>query len=410
MSTVLVQRDLPLILVVDDDRSMRLLLSKVMETEGYQVVEAMNGEECIAVYKQLQPDMILLDAMMPVMDGFTCCNKLQAIFDEDSTAEMPRDSLLGDSFASRTPILMITGLDDQESVDRAFEAGATDFVTKPIHWAVLRQRVRRLLQASRAIRDMTESKRVEAEIRTALKKEKEVNELKSRFVTMTSHEFRTPLTTILSSAELLQDYGYKWTEDKKLQHLQRIQIAVKHMIGMLNDVLLIGKAEAGKLDYQPILLDLVQFCHDLVEELQLTANNHTIVFYSHEFSISAYVDDKLLRQILNNLLSNAIKYSPKGGSVQLELYCEQGEAIFHIQDEGIGIPAKDQDQLFNSFHRASNVGNISGTGLGLAIVKKSVELLTGKVLVQSEVGVGTKFTVTIPLHQQIAKDNREFVS
>ena len=149
------QVDLPLILVVDDDRSMRLVISKAMETEGYQVAEVTNGEECLAAYQQLQPDIILLDAMMPVMDGFTCCSKLQSLFELDAIAESPRD---------RTPILMITGLDDQASVDRAFDAGATDYVTKPIHWAVLRQRVRRLLQASRAIRDVSESKRVEAEI------------------------------------------------------------------------------------------------------------------------------------------------------------------------------------------------------------------------------------------------------
>ena len=386
------QVDLPLILVVDDDRSMRLVISKAMETEGYRVVEATNGEECLTAYQQLQPDIILLDAMMPVMDGFTCCSKLQSLFDLDAIAESPRD---------RTPILMITGLDDQASVDRAFDAGATDYVTKPIHWAVLRQRVRRLLQASRAIRDISESKRVEAEIRTALKKEQELNELKSRFVTMTSHEFRTPLTTILSSAELLQDYGARWAEERKLQHLQRIQTAVQHMIGLLNDVLLIGKAEAGKLEYKPIQLDLIRFCRELVEEVQFTTNNHTVVFYSELAEFDAYIDEKLLRHILSNLLSNAIKYSPQGGKVQLELLRQHSIASFSVQDQGIGIPADDLDQLFNSFYRANNVGNISGTGLGLAIVKKSLDLLAGEIMVESEVGVGTRFTVTIPLQTKV---------
>lgn len=393
-STVSVPRDLPLILVVDDDRSMRLIMRQVMEKEGYQVAEATNGEECLPAYKQLQPDIILLDAIMPVMDGFTCCTQLQTLFADNSASEMLRD---------RTPILMITGLDDQESVDRAFEAGATDYVTKPIHWAVLRQRVRRLLQTSRVVRDITERKRVEAEIRSALKKEKELSELKSRFVNITSHEFRTPLTTILSSTELLQIYGCKWTEEKKLQHLQRIQTAVKHMVGLMDDVLLIGKAEAGKLYCNFMQLELVHFCRDLVEEMQLTTSNHTIIFRAHQSCLYADTDEKLLRHILTNLLSNAIKYSPTGSTVQFEL-CEQGEAIFHVQDEGIGIPAEAQTQLFNSFYRASNVGTISGTGLGLAIVKKSVELLAGKIMLQSEVKVGTKFTVSIPLHRQTAKD------
>lgn len=238
----------------------------------------------------------------------------------------------------------------------------------------------------------------QAEIRQALEKEKELSSLKSRFVTMASHEFRTPLTTILSSAELLEKYANKLVQEKKLQHLHRIQASVKHMTELLNNVLLIGKAEAGKLQFTPVPLDLAQFCRDLVEELQLgTGSNHTIAFASLGECSTACMDEKLLRHILSNLLSNAIKYSPAGGTVNFELICNQGEAIFLVQDQGIGIPAADQAQLFNSFHRASNVGTISGTGLGLAIVKKSVDSHGGKITVKSEIGVGTTFTVTLPL-------------
>lgn len=136
--------------------------------------------------------------------------------------------------------------------------------------------------------------------------------------------------------------------------------------------------------------------------MQFTSNNHTIAFRVQESCVYGYIDEKLLRHLITNLLSNAIKYSPAGGTVQFELLCDQGEAIFHVQDEGIGIPTEAQDQLFNSFYRASNVGTISGTGLGLAIVKKSVDLLAGKIIVQSEVKVGSKFTVKIPLHRQSA--------
>ncbi len=250
-------------------------------------------------------------------------------------------------------------------------------------------------------RDITDRKRAEEDIRTSLKKEKELSELKSRFITMASHEFRTPLTTILSSAELLQDYGFKWNEEKKLQHLQRIQKAVKHMTQLLNDVLLIGKAEAGKLECNPAPLDLFQFCRDLVDEMQLGTDNHTIAFRSQGNCTNTYLDEKLLRHILSNLLSNAIKYSPTGSIVQFNLICEQREAIFRVQDEGIGIPSSDQAQLFDSFYRASNVGNIPGTGLGLAIVKKSVDLYGGKIAVKSAVEYGTTFTVTLPLNKQV---------
>ena len=250
------------------------------------------------------------------------------------------------------------------------------------------------------VRDITERKRAEADIRNALEKEKELNELKSRFVSMTSHEFRTPLTTILSSAELLQDFGNIWDEEKKLKHFLRIQTSVTHMTGLLNDVLLIGKAEAGKLEFKPTPLDLISFCRELTEEMELAAENHTIIFCSGGDCTNACMDEKLLRHILSNLLSNAIKYSPSGGTVKLELIGEQKTVMFHIQDRGIGIPQADLIQLFDSFHRASNVGTISGTGLGLAIVKKAVDLHNGQIFVKSEVGVGTTFTVKLPLRPE----------
>ncbi|WP_052672422.1 PAS domain S-box protein [Aliterella atlantica] len=247
------------------------------------------------------------------------------------------------------------------------------------------------------IRDITERKRVETDIRTALEKEKELSELKSRFVTMASHEFRTPLATILSSTELLEYYSHKWSEEKKATHLQRIQSSVKHMTHLLDDVLLIGKAEAGKLDFKPMLLNVEEFCRDLVEEVQLTTSSHTINFQLSAQCTNVCMDEKLLRHILSNLLTNAIKYSPQGGDICFDFDCNYTNAIFRIQDDGIGIPTTDLDNLFNSFHRASNVGTISGTGLGLAIVKKSVDLHGGTIAVQSELGFGTAFTVSIPI-------------
>lgn len=252
------------------------------------------------------------------------------------------------------------------------------------------------------IRDITERKRAEADVHYALAKEKELGELKSRFVTMTSHEFRTPLTTILSSAELLQKYSFKWSEEKKLQHFWRIQTAVKHMTKLLEDVLLIGKAEAEKLDFQPNSLDLVQFCLDLVDEIQIVTDKHEIIFVRSSDRLLGQMDEKLLRHIFSNLLVNAVKYSPQGGEIRFELDSENDTAIFRVRDCGIGIPKSEQTKLFDSFHRASNVGTISGTGLGLAIVKKSLDLHAGRIEVESEVGVGTKFVVFLPLNRSLA--------
>ncbi len=268
------------------------------------------------------------------------------------------------------------------------------------------QKQGKLMGAVVSFKDITERKQAEADIHSALEKEKQLGELKSSFVTMASHEFRTPLTAILSSSELIERYSHKWSEEKKLTHLGRIQVSVKQMTRLLNDVLLIGKADAGKLEFNPTSLDIVQFCRDLVEEMELISINHRIDFRTQAScpssqGVAACMDEKLLRHIFSNLLSNAIKYSPQGSTVDFCFACQQEYAVFQIEDRGIGIPLADQDKLFDSFHRASNVGTISGTGLGLAIVKKSVDLHDGKIEVNSEVGVGTTITVTLPLNNQV---------
>ncbi len=251
------------------------------------------------------------------------------------------------------------------------------------------------------LQDITKRKQAEEEVFKALEREKELNELKSRFIAMASHEFRTPLTAIQGSADLLEIYGYKLSNDKKLIHLHRIQDHVQNMVRLLDDVLLIGKAEAGKMEFQQVNLDLEQYCYSLVEELQLTASSqHKIAFSILGKCTHACMDEKLLRHILTNLLSNAIKYSPQGGTVNFELACGESEAVFQIKDQGIGIPPEDIHRMFESFHRAKNVGKIAGTGLGLAIVKRSVDSHGGEITVTSEVGVGTAFTVRLPLNEK----------
>ncbi|MGI2908807.1 PAS domain S-box protein [Tolypothrix sp. VBCCA 56010] len=254
--------------------------------------------------------------------------------------------------------------------------------------------------------DITERKQLEEEIRSALEKEKELNELKSRFISMTSHEFRTPLSTILSSCELLEHYRHKWTQEKQLNHLHRIQNAVKRMTEMFNDVLFISKEEAGKLDCRTQTLDLVQYCRHLVEEVQQNLSCHEsaqpsprIAFSSQYQFMPCCMDENLLEHILSNLLSNAIKYSNIDSTVKFTLTKEDGRAIFVIQDQGIGIPQEDLLHLYESFHRATNVGNRQGTGLGLAIVKKCVDIHQGEIFVKSELGAGTTFTVILPLNK-----------
>lgn len=258
-------------------------------------------------------------------------------------------------------------------------------------------------------RDITQLKQAEAEIRKALEKERELSELRANFVSMVSHEFRTPLTTIQSSAELLERYSDRLSQEKKQNHFIRIQIALRRMTQLLEDVLTIGKAEAGKLQFNPKPMDLVAFCRQIVESMQLQAiyqhtnasHQHTLTFTANGDCTNAQMDENLLEHILTNLLSNAIKYSPNGGIVHFDLVCNPSSAVFRIQDTGIGILEEDLDKLFDSFGRASNVGTIQGTGLGLAIVKQCVNLHGGKIVVESELGVGSTFTVTLPLNRHI---------
>jgi len=244
--------------------------------------------------------------------------------------------------------------------------------------------------------DITERKRAE-EIRRNLEKERELGELKLRFFSMASHEFRTPLSTILISAQLLENSSPNWTPEKKLKNLHRIQSAAKTMTQLLTDILTLTRAESGKLEFKPERLDLDKFCRDLVEEVELSSRaQQNIFFISHCPVKNGYLDEKLLRSILSNLLSNAVKYSREDSHIYFTLDCESESVIFEIQDQGIGISREDQENLFESFHRGQNVGDVPGTGLGLAVVKKCVDLHGGSITVQSKVGVGTTFTVTLP--------------
>jgi PAS domain S-box-containing protein len=247
-------------------------------------------------------------------------------------------------------------------------------------------------------RDITHRKQLEEELLKTLDKEKELSELKSRFVSMTSHEFRTPLSTIYSASELLEYYWQRWTEEERRDQLHLIQETVEHMTQLLEDILLIGQAEADRMEFHPTWIDLSQFCYELITNLQLSiGRKHTLVFISQCSIVMAWVDEKLLRQILTNLLSNGVKYAPVGSLIQLELACNLDQAILRIHDQGIGIPLEDQAHLFEPFHRAKNVGTVPGTGLGLAIVKQCVDIHGGTITFKSEVNVGTTFKVTLPL-------------
>lgn len=257
------------------------------------------------------------------------------------------------------------------------------------------------------LKDITKHKEAEAEINKALAKQREINEVKARLLSIVSHEIRNPLTNIFSSAELLTNYAQNWDEQRKKQQLQHIQASVKQINNLFNDLLLVSKAEAGKLQVNPALLDLENFSRQLVEQMQSSVGNkHTLTFSIEGKHTSACLDEKLLWSILTNLLSNAIKYSPAGSNIEFNLICQGREAVFQVKDTGIGIPKKDREQLFDWFRRGSNVGKVEGIGLGLSIVKQCVDLHNGNIVVESEEGMGTRITVSLPLRQMRSRSVR----
>ena len=250
--------------------------------------------------------------------------------------------------------------------------------------------------------DATARMQAEESQRQALQQQIALNDLKARFITMASHEFRTPLATIHGSVELLQHYEDRMPADKKQQTLQRIDDAVERMTHMLENVLVIGRTDAGRLEFKPRALSVAAFCNGLVDELR-SAMARQLAQLELQISLPPpeqhyWLDDTLIRNIVGNLLSNAIKYSPHGGTVCLRVEDQGDTLLFTVSDQGIGIPEADQDQLFVSFHRASNVGAIAGTGLGLPIVKEAVSCHAGSIAVESAEGLGSTFRVVLPTH------------
>jgi PAS domain S-box-containing protein len=246
---------------------------------------------------------------------------------------------------------------------------------------------------------ITELEKTKEEIHAALEKEKELNDLKSRFVSMASHEFRTPLSTILSSVSLISKYNTPETEEKKQKHISRVKSSVSHLTDLLNDFLSLGKLEEGVITCSPSHFDIVTCTNEVLSELQHVAKEKQKADYQHHGkSTEVYLDQKLYRNILINLISNAIKFSDDDGTIAISTSVDKSGITISIKDYGIGISKEDQQHLFERFFRAQNATNIQGTGLGLNIVAKYVELMNGTITFESELNKGTTFTIKFPLN------------
>ncbi len=246
--------------------------------------------------------------------------------------------------------------------------------------------------------EVRERKRAEEEAHKALEKERELNELKSKFVSIASHEFRTPLSTVLSSVSLISQYNDLGDRDKVSKHVKRIKNSVNHLTSILNDFLSLGKLEEGRIDLQRDYFSPPEFLEEVKEELTSTLKNGQRLHIECEASsVMIYSDVRILRNIFFNLVSNASKYSGSDKGIYLSCLQDDKYIAFNIRDEGIGIPLPDQKHMFERFFRASNAGQVQGTGLGLNIVKRYTDLLGGTITFSSESGKGTIFTLSIPI-------------
>ncbi|MBD2354259.1 response regulator [Tolypothrix sp. FACHB-123] len=364
------------ILVVENEIIIASDIKSCLEKAGYIVPGiAAYGEHAIAKAAEFMPDLVLMDVMLKgQMSGIEAAAEINTRFN--------------------IPVVYLTAYSDQSNLQKAKTTQPFGYILKPFEENQLITTIEIALNKYQK----------EVVMREALAQEKEQQKNQSQFFSMLSHEFRNPLNNISVCTELLTDHSHQLNETKKDEYLNHIQKSVQHLEHLLNDILLIGKAETGKNQFDPKPLDLEQFCRNLVTNIQLSASqNHQIIFNivgsnsSKENPRLVGLDEKMLLHILTNLLVNAVKYSPQGGKVKFELFYVTGEVIFRIQDEGIGIPEADQENLFSSFQRGSNVGSIPGNGLGLAIVKHYVQLHGGNISFASKPGVGTTFIVNLPI-------------
>lgn len=236
------------------------------------------------------------------------------------------------------------------------------------------------------------------ELKAALEKERELNELKTRFVSMASHEFRTPLSTILSSVSLIGRYEQTEQQPQRDKHIEKIKSSVNNLTGILNDFLSLSKLEEGRVDCQPVEFELHQFCGEMIEEIKGLLKPGQQIFYQlppHE--VVVFLDKRHLKNILFNLVTNAIKYSDNGKPIYCSAVIFGDRFEIQVRDEGMGIPEEDQPHLFTRFFRANNAINIQGTGLGLNIVRRYVELMKGKIEFSSQLGAGSSFTIRLPI-------------
>jgi signal transduction histidine kinase len=369
------------ILVVDDDPVVRSLIRATLERDGFAVIEARDGVEACRLYEEHHPDLLLVDLVMPHMDGFELCRVLR------DRAE-----------SAYVPIVVATSLDDVPSIARAYDAGATDFIPKPLNWLVLNHRVRYILRASRAFEEL---RRDQERLIAAKEAAEAANRAKSEFLANMSHELRTPLNAIIGFSGMMSDRMFGPLNEKYAEYANIIGDSGRHLVAIITDILDLAKADADRLlltEEQVEIAEVVELGSKIIEDM---ARRVQIEFVSEiKKPLPAMIGDPAkLTQILVNLLSNAVKFTAPGGTVRLTIEQPLYQGItFRIEDTGIGMSP---DQIPIALAPFGQIGNSltrqhDGVGLGLPLTKRLVELHGGTIEIDSEPGRGTVASVHLP--------------
>ncbi len=373
--------DTSLIAIVDDDPSMRLLMRVALEEQGFLVTEARDAAEALRIYESEHPSLLIIDVVMPGMDGFDLCRALRGL-----------------PGAAHVPILMTTGLDDVASIEKAYDAGATDFIAKPINWLILGHRARYMLRASRAL----------AELREAKEAAEAGNRTKTEFLANMSHELRTPLNAVLGFATLIEQEAFgPLGHSKYREYAADIGRSGSHLLAIINDILDFAKSESHRLELREERVELgevVRFASGLVRQMARDSGVELLIESADELP-ALNADSSKLAQILTNLLSNAVKFTPRGGNVSLRFgQGPGGEITLTVADTGIGIPADKMALALTPFGQVDSglARKYEGTGLGLPLTKRLVELHGGTLELASEPRRGTAVTVRLPSTRRVA--------
>ena len=372
----------PTILIVDDDPLVRELTRGALEEDGYDIAEAEDGVMAYEACQRRLPAMVIADVVMPNMDGFELCRRLRC---EPETAAVP--------------ILMATGLNDHQSIATAFDAGATDFIIKPVNWLILKYRVRYMMRAARSFSHLVEAK----------ERAETADRAKSAFLANMSHELRTPLNAVIGFSEVMQEQVLGPLSPQYAEYAKIIGDSGAHLLTLINDLLDIAKSEAQgvKLGREDVHLpDVVSFSASMVEAMAKKASVACAVSVEHDLP-AFRGDGKKLQQILINLLANAIKFTPAGGSVTLSAARDPlaGGLVLAVADTGIGIPRDKIAVALAPFGQIDSpmARKNDGVGLGLPLTKRLVELHDGTLDIDSEPGIGTTVTLRFPAERFVTE-------